>query len=99
MTSSDSRSLELKAQIQQYLVQSGNYEIISSKLTQMLLEDGWMDEVKRLTNEEIKSNDSTNFTQILAKVEPQALEMVSDSTRNNVINQIRQFLGEIVDTE
>ncbi|SCV04380.1 LANO_0G09846g1_1 [Lachancea nothofagi CBS 11611] len=99
MTSSDSRTMQLKAQIQQHLVESGNYELISNKLSQKLLQEGWTDQVKKLTSDEINNDGSATFTQILAKVEPIALEMVSESTREEIISQITSFLSEIVDTD
>ncbi|CAI4262880.1 CDN_1a_G0003160.mRNA.1.CDS.1 [Saccharomyces cerevisiae] len=89
---------QLKSQIQQYLVESGNYELISNELKARLLQEGWVDKVKDLTKSEMNINESTNFTQILSTVEPKALEMVSDSTRETVLKQIREFLEEIVDT-
>ncbi|AJP84791.1 BAD_collapsed_G0003110.mRNA.1.CDS.1 [Saccharomyces cerevisiae] len=90
---------QLKSQIQQYLVESGNYELISNELKARLLQEGWVDKVKDLTKSEMNINESTNFTQILSTVEPKALEMVSDSTRETVLKQIREFLKEIVDTQ
>jgi len=44
-------------------------------LNEKLLQDGWMDEVRRMTMDEISSNKSTNYADILAKIEPQALSM------------------------
>ncbi|CAI4058798.1 hypothetical protein N7582_001201 [Saccharomyces uvarum] len=90
---------QLKSQIQQYLVESGNYELISNELNAKLLQEGWVDKVKDLTKAEMNINESTNFTQILSTVEPKALDMISNSTRENVLNQIRQFLEEVVDTQ
>ncbi|AJP37191.1 AHL_G0003060.mRNA.1.CDS.1 [Saccharomyces cerevisiae] len=90
---------QLKSQIQQYLVESGNYELISNELIARLLQEGWVDKVKDLTKSEMNINESTNFTQILSTVEPKALEMVSDSTRETVLKQIREFLEGIVDTQ
>ncbi|AJP82864.1 Sus1p [Saccharomyces cerevisiae YJM1417] len=90
---------QLKSQIQQYLVESGNYELISNELKARLLQEGWVDKVKDLTKSEMNINGSTNFTQILSTVEPKALEMVSDSTRETVLKQIREFLEGIVDTQ
>ncbi|CAI4037350.1 hypothetical protein SMKI_02G2220 [Saccharomyces mikatae IFO 1815] len=90
---------KLKGQIQKYLVESGNYELISNELNARLLQEGWVDKVKDLTKSEMNINESTNFTQILSTVEPKALEMVSDSTKETVLSQIRQFLEEIVDTK
>lgn len=89
----------MKAQIQQYLVESGNYEKISAKLNDKLLEDGWMDQVRRLTMNEIENDKSANFASILAKIEPQALNLVDQKTKDEVMAQIKAFLDEVVETE
>ncbi|CEP61525.1 Sus1p LALA0_S03e04808g [Lachancea lanzarotensis] len=99
MTSGDSSTIQVKAQIQQHLVESGNYEIISNNLSQRLLQEGWTDQVKKLTQDEISNDSSATFTQILSKVEPKASELVSESTKQEILAKIEGFLAEIVDTE
>lgn len=54
-----------------------SFRRISAKLNDKLLEDGWMDQVRRLTMNEIENDKSANFASILAKIEPQALGMFS----------------------
>lgn len=68
-------SQNLRATIQQCLVESGNYEAISNDLTERLLKEGWFDEVKKLTKDQIMKNDNTNFSTVMAQVEPEALGM------------------------
>ncbi|SCU89790.1 LAME_0E05512g1_1 [Lachancea meyersii CBS 8951] len=99
MTSGESSIMQVKAQIQQHLVESGSYELISNNLSQRLLQEGWTDQVKSLAREEISNDTSATFTQILAKVEPKASELVSESTKQEILEKIRGFLKEIVDTE
>lgn len=55
--------------------------------------------MKSIVNKEVNSSNSTNFTQILSKVEPRALEMVPDSTKQEFLDQIKAVLDEIVETE
>ncbi|CCE65737.1 hypothetical protein TPHA_0M01620 [Tetrapisispora phaffii CBS 4417] len=98
-TDANNNLVNLKAQIQQYLVESGNYEKISNDLNKRLLAEGWMESVKKLTLDEINVNDSTKFPQILKNVEPEAINMVSDTTKNEVIEQIKFFLNEVFNTE
>ncbi|CCC71774.1 hypothetical protein NCAS_0I01060 [Naumovozyma castellii] len=89
----------MKAQIQKYLVESGNYELISKQLTESLLREGWIDKVKTLTKEELQENKSLNYTELLSKIEPKALDMVSDSTKTQALQKIKVFLDQVVDTE
>ncbi|QEU61845.1 Sus1 [Kluyveromyces lactis] len=70
---------------------------ISNQLNQMLLDDGWIDKVKQLTRDEMERSDSTNFVDILNKVEPQALDMVNDKTRTEILQTIKEFLNDIVE--
>ncbi|CCF57913.1 hypothetical protein KAFR_0D02650 [Kazachstania africana CBS 2517] len=90
---------DLKAQIQRYLVQSGNYEKISNTLNEKLLESGWLDKVKSLTREELDSHQTATYPEVLDKVETKALDLVSADIRELVLHQIRAFLDEIVETD
>ncbi|CAL9737590.1 transcription and mRNA export factor Sus1p [Monosporozyma servazzii] len=89
----------VKAQIQKYLVESGNYEKISSALTEKLLQEGWVDKVKNLTMEEIGKNDKAGYTDILSKIEPVAMNMVNAETKDAVMQQIKGFLDDIIETQ
>ena len=89
----------IKAQIQKYLVESGNYEKISNLLTEKLLQDGWVDKIRTLTVEEINKNEKAGYNEILNKIEPVAMEMVAPETRELVMKQIKDFLDDIVETK
>ncbi|QLQ78862.1 hypothetical protein HG537_0B02100 [Torulaspora globosa] len=87
----------LKTEIQRYLVETGNYQLISNQLSERLLQDGWIDAVRELIASEMRNSNSSNYTEILAKVEPKAVEMVSQPIKDQVLSQIETFLDEIVD--
>ncbi|AGO12907.1 AaceriADL343Cp [[Ashbya] aceris (nom. inval.)] len=99
MTAKDKEALELRAQIQQHLVESGNYELISNKLAQRLLDEGWIDQVKKLTRETMQDDNTTNFSEVLKRVEPEAVSLVSANTKNEIMQQIKAFLCDILDTQ
>ncbi|AAS51576.1 ADL343Cp [Eremothecium gossypii ATCC 10895] len=99
MTAKDKEALELRAQIQQHLVESGNYERISNKLAQRLLDEGWIDQVKKLTRETMEDDNTTNFSEVLKRVEPEAVSLVSANTKNEIMQQIKAFLCDILDTQ
>lgn len=63
----------------------------------MLLDDGWIDKVKQLTKEEMDRSESTDFVEILNKVEPQALHLVNAETRDGILQTIKTFLNDIVE--
>ena len=44
-------------------------------MNERLLQDGWIDAVRELIASEMQSSNSSNYTEILAKVEPKALGM------------------------
>ncbi|EDO15005.1 hypothetical protein Kpol_376p18 [Vanderwaltozyma polyspora DSM 70294] len=52
-----------------------------------------------MTVSEITSSGSNKYSQILENVEPKALELVSNSTKESILKQLREFLEEIVETE
>ncbi|AET38944.1 Sus1p Ecym_3460 [Eremothecium cymbalariae DBVPG len=99
MTSTDKEAMDLRAQIQQYLVESGNYERISNKLAQRLLDEGWMEQVKKITRETMEDDNTTNFSEVLKRVEPEAVNLVSSNTKDEIMQQIKAFLYDIVDTQ
>lgn len=67
--------MDIKAQIQKYLVESGNYEKVSNLLNEKLLQEGWVDHIRNLTVSEMKNNENSNYSDILKIIEPKAIGM------------------------
>ncbi|ODV70789.1 Sus1p [Cyberlindnera jadinii NRRL Y-1542] len=90
---------QLKVKIQTNLIQSGEYDRLSSQLKLKLAESGWLDDVRRMASEEVSSSNTTNFTKLNQTLEPKALSMVPESVREQTLQQIKEFIEKIVETE
>lgn len=64
---------QLKSQIQEKLIESGEYDRISALLKQKLAENGWFDNIKKLANDEINNQQDPNFEKLTSILEPRAL--------------------------
>ncbi|KAH3902979.1 related to Protein SUS1 [Saccharomycodes ludwigii] len=90
--------LELRKQIQSHLIQTGTYERLTNELKTSLLENGWIDEVKSTTIEELKKNPNLKYSDILPKLEKKAIDDVPQDTKLKITSQLREFLDTIVNT-
>ena len=50
-----------------------------------------------MTRDEMDKSGSTNFVEMLNKIEPKALELVDDNTKTEILQSIKKFLSEIVE--
>ncbi|CCH61665.1 hypothetical protein TBLA_0F01220 [Henningerozyma blattae CBS 6284] len=92
-----SNEVNIREQIQNYLIESGNYENISNKLTQRLIEDGWVDKMKIKIKQEIMSNKEIKYNELLNKMEPEGHNLLNEQIKNEIINEIQAILDEIIE--
>lgn len=87
---------EIKAKIQEHLVTTGNYELISKRLKLQLYESGWFDQVAQEATRELQNQSSSetpvNFEHLYAVLKPKAEEMVPDNVKQDVTEKIREYL-------
>ena len=95
MTQQQEELDRIKAQIQQHLISSGNYDIISKQLKLQLYESGWYDKLNQLTTRELETN-NYNFEQLLSFIKPKAEELVSPKVKDDVLERIKDYLEEII---
>ncbi|KAK9456852.1 transcription factor e(y)2-domain-containing protein [Dipodascopsis uninucleata] len=88
---------ETKAKVHQKLIDSGEYERISTHLRQKLVEAGWYQKVNELAAGNIRSQESPNFEKLVNEVEPRALAMIPDEIKIEILNMIKNFLETIVE--
>ncbi|KAK9464952.1 transcription factor e(y)2-domain-containing protein [Lipomyces arxii] len=88
---------KVKAKIHQKLVESGEYERISTLLRQKLIETGWYEQVRELATERMRAQESSNFDKLVDDVELSALSLVSDEVKIEILNMIKTFLEGIAD--
>ncbi|KAL6942109.1 hypothetical protein ACO0QE_003275 [Hanseniaspora vineae] len=103
MTSSDSQSdVELREQIQSVLIKSHMYEKFNTELRAKLLQDGWIDRVKKMAIDEIMKQDGGNekeksFSDILNAIEGPAMGDVPEEIKTEMLSKFKSFLNDVVE--
>lgn len=92
----------IKAQIQQHLVSSGNYDIINKQLKLQLYESNWFDKVSQIANRELQSTDLSDkdqrqsFEQLYAYLRPRAEELVPPKIKEDIMEKIKDYLEDVI---
>ncbi|PVH14882.1 NADH dehydrogenase [ubiquinone] iron-sulfur protein 7, mitochondrial [Candidozyma duobushaemuli] len=88
----------IKAKIQDHLVSSGNYEIISKQLKLKLYEAGWFDEISQVASKELQKpgSEEMNFENLYNFLRPKAEEKVPESVKEDVLNRIKEYLDDAI---
>ncbi|CAH2354227.1 transcription and mRNA export factor Sus1p [[Candida] railenensis] len=88
---------QIKAQIQDYLISSGNYEIINKQLKLQLYESGWFDQVTQLASKELQENGKEmTFEELFAFVRPKAEKFVPEQVKSDILEKIQDYLEDVV---
>lgn len=86
----------IKGKIQEHLVSTGNYEIISKRLKLGLYESGWFDQVAQEANKELQkqadSENSVNFEHLYSVLKPKAELLVPSNVKDDVTEKIKEYL-------
>lgn len=100
MTQQQTELDQIKSQIQEHLISSGNYDIINKQLKLQLYESGWFDKVAQLANRELHenlANDTTiSFDQLFSFVKPRAEEMVPSNVKDDVLERLKDYLEDVI---
>ncbi|KAG5518605.1 hypothetical protein PMAC_003002 [Pneumocystis sp. 'macacae'] len=91
--------VNLRAQINQKLVESGAYERISSHLVKRLHECGWYSDMKDHTLFKVRHQEKPNFENLVKEIEPKGLATVPEDLKVEILGMIKDFLEEIVTIE
>ncbi|KAJ1972336.1 Transcription and mRNA export factor eny2 [Dimargaris xerosporica] len=94
MATSTAGSEQLKAGLEQRLVESGEKERLQDLIRAKLVECGWKDQVKTQCREVIKEKGIANITveELLQTVVPSARENVPDEVKAKVLSRLKGFL-------
>ncbi|EEQ41127.1 putative transcription and mRNA export factor [Clavispora lusitaniae] len=89
----------IKSQIQDHLVSSGNYDVISKQLKLRLYESGWFDSVTQAASAELEKQhaEPLNFERLYETLRPQAEKMVPPQVREDVMAKIREYLDSTIE--
>ncbi|KAK9484458.1 transcription factor e(y)2-domain-containing protein [Lipomyces starkeyi] len=88
---------QIKAKVNQKLIESGEYERLSQYLRQKLIENGWYEQVTELASDTLRAQENPNFEKLVDLVEPEALALVPEFVKVELLSMIKQFLEGIVD--
>ncbi|QPG72724.1 hypothetical protein FOA43_000025 [Brettanomyces nanus] len=91
---------ELRLRIQQELVASGKYQEIYNLLKVELVNSGWFDKFRDMTNDTISpkgENGDLKFGEIVGQLEGKGFEMVPDDVKVKVLRKIKEFLDGVVE--
>ncbi|XP_042596219.1 transcription and mRNA export factor ENY2 [Cyprinus carpio] len=91
-----SRESQMRAAINQKLIEMGERERLKELLRAKLIECGWRDQLKALCKEVIKEKGIENVTveDLVAGVTPKGRALVPDSVKKELLQRIRAFLAQ-----
>ncbi|XP_056331794.1 transcription and mRNA export factor ENY2 [Danio aesculapii] len=91
-----SKESQMRAAINQKLIEMGERERLKELLRAKLIECGWRDQLKALCKEVIKEKGIENVTveDLVAGVTPKGRALVPDSVKKELLQRIRAFLAQ-----
>jgi len=90
------RDAQVRAQINQKLVESGERERLKELLRTQLVECGWRDQLKQHCKEVVKQKGLEHITvdDLVAEITPKGRELVPDQVKKELLQRIRAFLAQ-----
>ena len=91
-----SRDEQMRASINQQLVETGEREKLKELLRLRLAECGWRDQLKQQCKDIIKKKGLEHVTldDLVQEITPQARQLVPDSVKKELLHKIRTFLAK-----
>lgn len=86
----------IKAQIQDHLILSGTYDIVSKQLKLQLYENGWFDQVSQVASRELEESDDIKFERLFSFLKPKAEELVPTSVKEDIIDKLKVYLEDVI---
>ncbi|KAF4087966.1 hypothetical protein AMELA_G00077410 [Ameiurus melas] len=90
------KELQMRAVINQKLIEMGERERLKELLRAKLIECGWRDQLKAHCKEVIKEKGIENVTveDLVAGITPKGRALVPDSVKKELLQRIRAFLAQ-----
>nr|CAB3242745.1 E(Y)2 transcription and mRNA export factor ENY2 [Phallusia mammillata] len=91
-----SRDGQMRAAINQQLVETGEREKLKELLRMRLSECGWRDQLKQICKEIVRERGLEHVTvdDLIQEITPQARQLVPDSIKKELLHRIRTFLAQ-----
>ncbi|KAJ7471801.1 transcription factor e(y)2-domain-containing protein [Mycena latifolia] len=84
----------LQAQLQQRLLESGEWDRIKFILASKLNDSGWVDDMRNRSKERARSMEPLSFAALLEEMAPQAQTSIPLAVRREVVALLRGFLDK-----
>jgi len=90
------RDAQMRAQINQKLVETGERERLKELLRTQLVECGWRDQLKQHCKDVVKQKGLEHITvdDLVAEITPKGRELVPDQVKKELLQRIRAFLAQ-----
>ncbi|VVT53661.1 uncharacterized protein SAPINGB_P003686 [Magnusiomyces paraingens] len=89
----------IKVKVHDKLLETGEYERMKSFLREKLLEAGWFDEINVLALDKLSTQEKPSFETVAESLETQALDMIPDDIKIELLRKIRGFLDTWVESK
>ncbi|XP_041454624.1 transcription and mRNA export factor ENY2-like [Lytechinus pictus] len=90
------KDAQMRASINQKLVETGEKERLKELLRNKLIESGWRDELKAHCKEVVRRKGLEHVTvdDLVAEITPKGRELVPDEVKRELLHRIRAFLAQ-----
>ncbi|XP_077982560.1 transcription and mRNA export factor ENY2 [Glandiceps talaboti] len=90
------RDAQMRATINQKLVETGEKERLKELLRTKLIECGWRDQLKAYCKEVVRQKGLEHITvdDLVAEITPKGRALVPDSVKKDLLQRIRTFLAQ-----
>ncbi|XP_002734714.1 transcription and mRNA export factor ENY2 [Saccoglossus kowalevskii] len=90
------RDAQMRATINQKLVETGEKERLKELLRTKLIECGWRDQLKAYCKEVVRQKGLEHITvdDLVAEITPKGRALVPDSVKKELLQRIRTFLAQ-----
>ncbi|VDH99805.1 transcription and mRNA export factor ENY2 [Mytilus californianus] len=90
------KDAQMRATINQKLVETGERERLKELLRTRLVECGWRDQLKQYCKEVVKQKGLEHITvdDLVAEITPKGRSLVPDNVKRELLQRIRTFLAQ-----
>ncbi|XP_065828275.1 transcription and mRNA export factor ENY2-like [Oscarella lobularis] len=89
------RDAQIRSQINQKLVESGEKERLMEMLRMKLMECGWRDQLKAYCKDIVRQKglDHVSVDDLVAEITPKGRALVPDEVKRDLLQKIKEFLA------
>ncbi|XP_071784827.1 transcription and mRNA export factor ENY2-like [Asterias amurensis] len=90
------KDVQMRATINQKLIETGEKERLKELLRNKLIESGWRDELKAYCKDVVrrKGLDRVTVDELVTEITPKGRELVPDDVKKEMLQRIQAFLAQ-----